>query len=103
MIVAGGIILLFWGVGNREKKCRRIAVLVLLLVLIFFLIGLGIKNGLLDRLYHTASVEVIQYNDYSGQWGKLKYLMSPDGMKNFITGSIGKILYIGLATYGLAY
>lgn len=74
----------------------------LLLVLIFFLIGLGIKNGLLDRLYHTASVEVIQYNDYSGQWGKLKYLMSPDGMKNFITGSIGKILYIGLATYGLA-
>ena len=29
--------------------------------------------------------------------------MSPDGMKNFITGSIGKILYIGLATYGLAY
>ena len=61
MIVAGGIILLFWGVGNREKKCRRIAVLVLLLVLIFFLIGLGIKNGLLDRLYPVSYTHLDVY------------------------------------------
>lgn len=103
MIAAGGIILLLWSVANKERKCRRNAALVLFLLLIFLIIGLGIKNGLIDRLYHAASDEVIQYNDYSGQWGKLKYLLSPDGMNKFITGSIGKILYIGLASYGLAY
>lgn len=103
MIVAGGIILFLWSVGNRQRRYRRNAALVLFLLLIFLLIGLGIKNGLIDRLYHAASDEVIQYNDYSGQWGKLKFLLSSDGMKKFITGSIGKILYIGLASYGLAY
>lgn len=103
MIAAGSLTLLLWAVSSKDSRLRRNVFFALLLLLALFLIGLGIKNGLIERLYHGASEELLQYNDYSGQWGKLKVLFSPGGMKNFLAGCIAKMLYLGLATYGIAY
>ena len=103
MIAAGSLTLLLWAVSSKDSRLRRNVLFALLLLLALFLIGLGIKNGLIERLYHGASEELLQNNDYSGQWGKLKVLFSPDGMKNFLAGCIAKMLYLGLATYGIAY
>ncbi len=103
MIAVGSLTLLLWAVSSKDSRLRRNVFFALLLLLALFLIGLGIKNGLIERLYHGASEELLQYNDYSGQWGKLKVLFSPGGMKNFLAGCIAKMLYLGLATYGIAY
>lgn len=76
MIAAGSLTLLLWAVSSKDSRLRRNVFFALLLLLALFLIGLGIKNGLIERLYHGASEELLQYNDYSGQWGKLKVLFS---------------------------
>lgn len=103
MIVAGSVTLFLWAAVSKDSKLWKNVLLALFLIVALFLVGLGIKNGLIERLYHRTSDEVLQYNDYSGQWGKLKALFSPGGIKNFLAGCVGKALYLGLATYGLAY
>lgn len=103
MIAAGSVTLLLWAFGNKDSKLRKNVLLALFLLFAFVLVGLGIKDGLIEKLYHGASEELLQYNDYSGQWGKLKVLVSISGIKNFLAGCAGKALYLGLATCGLAY
>lgn len=46
---------------------------------------------------------VTSSNDYLGQVDKLTYIFSKEGLINFIFLFIGKIFYIGIATFGVAY
>lgn len=103
MIAAGGTTLFLWAFAGKKPGRRRKTLLMLCLLLCLFLSGLWIKNWLIDMLYHSSSREVINNNDYSGQWYKLRYLFSFQGFKSFLAGCAAKVLYLGLATYGLAY
>ncbi len=103
IIAAGGIALALWAIAGKSPGRRRKTLLVLGALLCLFLLGLRMKNVMIDLLYHRASSEVLGYNDYSGQWYKLRYLLSPGGFKSFLAGCAAKILYLGMATYGLAY
>lgn len=103
IIAAGGITLALWSIAGKSPGRRRKTLLVLGALLCLFLLGLRMKNVMIDLLYHSSSREVLNYNDYSGQWFKLRYLLSPDGFKGFLAGCAAKVLYLGLATYGLAY
>lgn len=103
MIAAGGITLVLWAFSGKSPGRRRKTLLVLGALLCLFLFGLRMKNVLIELLYHKASNEILSYNDYSGQWDKLRYLLSIRGWKSFLAGCAGKALYLGLATYGLAY
>lgn len=103
LIAAGGITLFIWAFGSKNIGRRRKILLVLGVLVCLFLLGLRMKNVLIGLLYHTASSEVLSYNDYSGQWDKLRYLFSIQGWKIFLAGCAGKALYLGLATYGLGY
>ena len=103
IIAAGAVMLFLWAFTGESPGRRRKTLLVLGALLCLFLFGLRMKNVLIELLYHTASSEVLSYNDYSGQWDKLRYLLSLHGWKNFLAGCAAKALYLGLATYGLAY
>lgn len=103
MIAAGGITLVLWAFAGKKTGRRKKTLLVLGALLCLFLFGLRMKNVLIELLYHSSSREVLDYNDYSGQWYKLRYLFSFQGFKSFLAGCAAKVLYLGLATYGLAY
>lgn len=66
-----------------------------------FVLGMCVRGAILDGVYGEAS-EIYQVNDYRGQLGKFSYLMTLEGFGNLIVSIAGKILYLGLATFGTA-
>ncbi len=66
-------------------------------------VGIGIKELVSGMLYAGSDASTMGINDYSGQFEKIKYIFTKDGIKDFAISLIGKILYMGTATYGLAY
>lgn len=64
-------------------------------------------NALKDRSYHELyagiNPEFVIENDYGGQLDKIKYLFNIDGLYDFVVGLSGKVLYLGLASFGLFY
>lgn len=65
--------------------------------------GFAIKEWLQGSLYTTADAATIRINDYAGQFEKIAYIFTAEGMRNFTEGLAGKVLYLGLASFGLAY
>ncbi len=102
-IAAGGLTLLIWSLKRRRKKQMGKALLIVLMLLLLFWVALGIKSGVVDRLYGSASSDMLSVNDYSGQWKKIWYVFSREGMIAFFTGLMAKLLYLGASTFGLAY
>lgn len=65
--------------------------------------GFALKEMVQTWLYASASAETIHINDYAGQLEKVFYIFSKEGMIQFICGLVGKVLYLGLSSFGLAY
>lgn len=102
-LAAGALTLLVWLLLNRNGKQKRSIVLACIFLVLLFSAAFLIKNGVIQRLYYMTSAETISYNDYSGQWEKIFYIFSPDGIRAFLTGTAAKLLYLGVSTFGLAY
>lgn len=84
---------------RREGRYGRWIALSLAAMCLFFALGNGLKGSVISGLYQGSSG--VKYNDYSGQWEKFVYLLSPEGIWDLLLGLTGKILYLSLATYGL--
>ncbi len=65
--------------------------------------GIAIKEAVSGVLYAGSDAATMGINDYSGQIEKIKYIFTQNGIKDFAISLIGKVLYMGTATYGLAY
>lgn len=65
--------------------------------------GFAIKEVMQNLLYTSTSAETLHINDYAGQLEKVFYIFSKEGMINFVCGLVGKVLYLGLSSFGLAY
>lgn len=102
-LAAGGMVLAleYWRSQNREAKKKIVFLLVLMAFL--FAVGLGMKNLVIDGLYQRADAGTLRVNDYSGQWEKLRSLCSARGILFFLLGLAGKLLYLGVSTFGLAW
>ena len=98
-VLAVCIALFLLVVWKRDKRYGKWMAVSLVVLCLFFVLGGGLKEALISGLYQGSSG--VQYNDYSGQWGKLAYLFSLRGLWDFLLGLVGKILYLSLATYGL--
>lgn len=62
--------------------------------------GFAIKEFAQKGLFGTTDLNI---NDYAGQLGKIAYIFTKEGSINFLCGLAGKVLYLGLASFGLAY
>lgn len=109
-ILAAGIITTSIGVmlGDIKKQCTRRRLFIVLASILFcggvlLLIGNGIKEGLQSDLYRNTDVEFLKGNDYGGQIWKVKSLLTVEGMKSFFVSCIGKLFYLGVATFGTFY
>lgn len=96
-VLAAGVITIFLHFIMKSGKRKQI-LLVAGLGMAVLLAGYLMKRQISDRFYTDSSI-----NDFSGQIEKIQSILSLEGLHNLLTSIIGKLLYLGLATYGLFY
>jgi hypothetical protein len=102
-ILAAGIITILVYKARKILKPQNILKAFIGLIALVAIIATGVflKNWLQGTLYSDNNM--LSVNDYSGQFWKFRIIFTKDGILDFIEGLAGKILYMGLATYGLAW
>lgn len=86
-----------------KKRSIKIA-LVILAGILLVLAANGIKRHIAGQLYVTQEAkETFSTNDYSGQIDKIMAVFTWEGFQNLLVSLAGKILYLGMASFGLFY
>lgn len=107
-IVAGAITLVLFMISraqsmeNINTKTIKIGLLIIFVAALFggsFIL----KDKVIGLLYQQTSSDVLSWNDYSGIAFRIKKILSPEGILHLFEDVCGKVLYMGLATYGIAY
>ena len=81
-----------------QKKPKDL-IWVIFLIAVFGLIGLVIKGGYQEYIWGNIAIDHTDVNDFGGQVGKIKYLLSPEGLINGFIGGIGKLFYLGTSSF----
>ncbi len=104
MIVAGFATLLVWMFGLKKSKTTggKKYLWLLLLIPVFFVVMFIIKDKVVALLYSETSAEVMSWNDYSGMLSRLGKFFSFSAIKAIFFESCGKLLYLSLASMGIA-
>ena len=102
-IVISTVLILALYLCFADKKNRKNFLIFLGMILLALAVGYMAKNWVTQNIYATADEETLKGNDYAGQMWKLKYIFTLEGFKNLIISIAGKTLYVGAASFGLAY
>lgn len=100
-VLAGIAVLLLylWFVPEHRKF--------LIPCIVVLLIGAGcgawIKKLVTGSVYAAADAAHLAGNDYAGQAERLKELLSSEGILKFLMSFVGKLYYLGMASFGLFY
>ena len=101
VLIACGITLVLWAVSEHPKT--KIVLVFIGAILLFAILAGVLKQNTIAQVFSSADSQVLAGNDYGGQKGKLTQIISPYGMRLFVKEVIGKILYLGLASFGIFY
>lgn len=93
-----------WGMVKAGKKeyIKSIFVLIIVLVIAAW-ISQELKSRTISEVFSYAEAKVLAGNDYGSQWNKLGEILTPSGISRFLEGVLGKIFYLGLASFGIFY
>lgn len=94
--------ILFFMAVKRRRDYKE-AFLILLLTALTLLGAEVLEQKMLVFLYRDLNRELYEINTYEGQLAKIKYIFSRTGCIAFAAGFAGKILYLGISTYGLGW
>lgn len=95
--------LLFPEVREDSRQDNRwLYVLAVAAAVLLFVSGMAVRNVVFDHVY-TGQSQIFQTNDYQGQLGKFRYIMTLEGFGNLIVSVAGKVLYLGVATFGTGF
>lgn len=99
------IVSVLCGAATKQQRKRLLVVLAIIVVcgLVLIFCGNGIKEGLQMNLYQNSDPQYLKVNDYGGQVGKIKALFTIGGMRDFLVSCVGKLFYLGVATFGTFY
>lgn len=86
-----------------QKRMGKQFLIFMVIGIVILLGGFAIKGFVQGGLYGSAATDTLNINDYAGQFEKMVYIFSRDGFVDLLCGLAGKILYLGLASFGLAY
>ncbi len=102
-VLLSGIIVLFaYRVKRGGKEIRYMLALMLGMAFVFAA-GTWVKQYWTGMVYKDTENTLWNVNDYTGQIDKMISIFSKEGLKNFIISVSGKVLYLGLASYGTTY
>lgn len=87
-----------------SRKERRWHILVVFgTALVLLVLADMLKQYAYLSVYGGINRELVADNDYSGQLAKIRYIFTGQGFYDFVIHILGKVLYLGLATWGLFY
>lgn len=101
-ILAAVIISLMLWVWKYPSYWKKIFFLLLTVIGFFLLVGY-LKDIVQENVFAKATVEQLNVNDFGGQWSKVEFLLSPEGLKQAFIIVMGKVLYLGVAGAGLVF
>ena len=101
-VLAAVVIALVLWVWKNPSCWKGIFFLLLSVVGLFVMVG-WVKGVVQGNVFAKASVERLNTNDFGGQWSKIAFLFSPEGLEQLVTVTLGKVLYLGIAGAGLVY
>ncbi|MDE7274155.1 MAG: hypothetical protein K2N95_14015 [Lachnospiraceae bacterium] len=102
VLLSGVIVLLVYRVKRGGEKIRYMSALIMGMTFAFA-VGILIKNYWTGMVYGDTENALKNANDYAGQFDKIVYIFSEEGLVNLIISVSGKLLYLGLASFGTAY
>ena len=88
-------------VGSKRFSAKKM--LIVLAGIGLFIGAAYIKTYISKEIYVYSSKENFATNDYAGQIEKIKRIFSGQGFQNLVISFLGKVFYLGLATFGLFY
>lgn len=105
ILIAAAITLIVYAVthSNINRKKTAQITLVIIFGVVLFTVATYIKKYITGNIYTDTAQNMVKYNDYSGQVGKLKSIFTIVGFRNLIISVLCKIWYLGLASFGLFY
>ena len=86
----------------RKDKIWHVLVIAFITAILLLAAGM-IKQYAFASVYGGLNQEFVASNDYNGQFDKIQYIFTWEGFYDLIVGILGKILYLGLATWGVFY
>ena len=101
-VLAAVVIALILWVWKNPSCWKGIFFLLFAVAGLFLAVG-WIKGAIQGNVFAKASAEQLNTNDFGGQWGKIQFLFSMEGLKQLFSVTMGKILYLGIAGAGLVY
>lgn len=101
VLIAGVVTLITYFFLQRGKGKQ---LLIFIVAGIAILIGgFAVKEFVQELLYGSSGADTLSINDYAGQFEKIAFIFTKEGCINLLCGLAGKILYIGLASFGIVY
>lgn len=101
-VLVSAVMVLCLHILYRKDKIRHILVIAFITVILLLAAGM-IKQYAFESVYGGLNQEFVASNDYNGQYDKIQYIFTWEGFYDLIVGILGKILYLGLATWGVFY
>lgn len=101
-ILLSGVLVLGIHIWRQKEKRNHIWVVLGMMLALLFMADV-VKENVLACIYGNTKGELALGNDYGGQIEKIRYILTREGFYDLVISIWGKILYLGLASYGLFY
>lgn len=101
VLIACIICLMLWAIVGKGKKKRLF--LFGIAVALSGILAFYMKNRTVEEVFTYAKQSELVGNDYQSQWKKFADIFTFSGFVRFLQEIIGKIFYLGLASFGLFY
>ena len=101
VLIAGVVTLITYFFLQRGKGKQLLIFAVFGIVIL--LAGFTVKEFVQGMLYGSSGADTLNINDYAGQFDKIAYIFTQEGCIDLLCGLAGKILYMGLASFGIGY
>lgn len=102
-IGAGMLVMIIFVFTKRKTKFGKKALLLPLIIIGLFGASFIIKSFVIDSLYKGTSSDMLSWNDYTSIPYRVMKILNIDGFIYLIKDIVGKLFYIGMATYGIGY
>lgn len=89
----------FWKISGQRKN----AVLAICIIFTGIAAAEVIKQNVIDTVYAVADRQYLAVNDYGGKGQMLLSVVSGENFLDFVKSVIGKLYYLLLTSFGLAY
>lgn len=86
--------------AQKQKRKTIHYIMIVGIAVLLFAAGIALKQWVTATMY--AESQTLAHNDYAGQLSRIRYVFTLEGFKNLLISFLGKVLYLGLASFGTA-